>query len=81
MAIPLIILFNVYCVLIFLIVCTDSSILHDIAVTTAESNIPMLKFLIGYPCCHPLLLAESSGYRGLASATPLKLAKHNQVKY
>ena len=62
-------------------ICTDSSILHDIAVTNAESNIPMLKFLIGHPCCHPLLLAESSGYRGIANATPLKLAKHNQVKY
>jgi len=58
---------------------TDSNILHDIAATNSQSNIPMLKFLMGYPLCHDLLLTESSGYMGFANATPLKLAKHNQV--
>ena len=39
----------------------------------------MLKFLISYPQCHTLLLAESTGYRGVYNGTPLKLAKNNQV--
>lgn len=58
---------------------TDSSILHDIAATNSQSNIPILKFLMGNPCCHALLLTESTGYKGIVNATPLKLAKHNQV--
>ena len=61
-----------------LCVCLDSNILHDIAQSRSQSNVQMLKFLTGYPCCHALLLTESSVEGN--DATPLKLAKRNQVK-
>ena len=55
-------------------VCSDFSILHDVAQSRSQSKVQMLKFLTEHPCCHALLLVESS------SATPLELAKRIQVK-
>jgi len=39
----------------------------------------VLRFLLGYPCCHDLLLCKAAEFRGIRNILPVDLAKQNVV--
>ncbi|XP_065911545.1 uncharacterized protein [Dysidea avara] len=52
-------------------------ILHDVASSNFQSNTAVLRFLLGYPCCHDMLLYKADGFRGDRNVLPVDLAKQN----
>ena len=57
---------------------SGNCILHDVASSNHQSNAAVLRFLLGYPCCHDLLLCTAAGL-GKRNLLPLDLAKENKV--
>ena len=64
---------------LILYVLTGNCILHDVASSNFQSNTAVLRFLLGYPCCHDMLLYKADGFRGDRNVLPVDLAKQNLV--